>query len=128
MRERDDLHDVYPEWGEGSSAEREIRLKETGLERRVTEYIGDLPFLWLDVDDEPSPESDRAYIERNALALVSNYRTDPIDQRAGDWLGMHSPVPAIRRSGLWNINHVDESYDPVFLDRFEERIAETASV
>ncbi|WP_436932448.1 hypothetical protein [Halosimplex halobium] len=126
MRERDGLQDVYPEWGEGSSADREIRLKETGLERRVTEYIGDLPFLWLDVNDEPGPESDRAYIERNAIALVSNYRTDPLDRRAGDWLGMHSPAPAIRRAGLWNINHVDEPYDPAFLDLFEERVAETA--
>ncbi|WP_436909044.1 hypothetical protein [Halosimplex marinum] len=125
MRTRDGLAEVYPEWGEGSSADREIRLKETGLERRVTEYIGDLPCLWLDVNDEPGPESDRAYIERNAIALVSNYRTDPLDRRTGDWLGMYSPAPAIRRSGLWNINHVDESYDPAFLDLFEERVAET---
>lgn len=87
--ERDGLQTVYPKWGEGSSAEREIRLKETGLERRVTDFIGGLPVLWLDVDDEPGPESDRAYIERNAIALVSNYRSDPLDMRAGDWLGSH---------------------------------------
>lgn len=127
MCEREGLRTVYPEWGEGSSAEREIRLKETGLERRVTEYIGGLPFLWLDVDDEPGPESDRADLERNAIALVSAYRRDPIDMRAGDWLGSYSPVHEIRRSGLWNIDHVDESYDPDFLDRFEDSVEAISS-
>jgi len=125
--ERDGIDDVYPEWGSGSSADREVRLKETGLERRVTEYVGALPVLWLAVDDEPSPESDRAYIERNALALVSNYRSEPIDMRRGDWLGTHSPVPEIRRSGLWNVDHVDETYDPDFLDVVERYVAETSS-
>lgn len=125
--ERDGLDEVYPEWGVGSSAERETRLKETGLERRVTEYIGGLPFLWLAVDDEPGPGSDRAYIERNALALVSNYRSEPLDMRRGDWLGAHSPVPEIRRSGLWNIDHVDESYDPEFLDVVERYVTEMAT-
>lgn len=125
--ERDDLHEIYPEWGDGSSAERETRLKETGLERRVTKYLGDLPFLWLDVDDEPGPESDRAYVERNAIALVSNYQKDPLEPRSDDWLGTHSPVPEIRQSGLWNINHVEESYDPAFLDLFEQQIVETTS-
>jgi len=125
--ERDGLSEVYPEWGVGSSAERETRLKETGLERRVTEYVGSLPFLWLAVDDEPGPESDRAYIERNALALVSNYRSEPIDMRRGDWLGTYSPVPEIRRSGLWNIDHVDETYDPAFLDTVERYVTEMAT-
>jgi len=70
MIERDSLHNEYPYWGDGSSASRERRLAELDHERRVSEYIRDLPFLWIDVDDEPGPESDRAYIERNALALV----------------------------------------------------------
>jgi len=126
--ERDGLTAVYPDWGAGSSAEREIRLKETGLERRVTEYIGSLPFLWLAVDDEPGPDSDRAAIERNALALVSNVQSDPLDMRDGDWLGTYSPVPEIRRSGLWNIDHVDEAHDPAFLDVVEQYVAETEAL
>ncbi|ESS05764.1 MAG: hypothetical protein A07HB70_02245 [uncultured archaeon A07HB70] len=71
--ERHGLHDEYPEWGEGSSAGRDRRLAELELERRVSDYIRELPFLWVDVDDEPGPGSDRAYIERNAIALASNY-------------------------------------------------------
>ena len=77
--ERDDLHDEYPEWGVGSSAGREQRLAELELERRVSDYLRDLPFLWVKVDDEPGPESARAYLEQNAIALVSNYERDAID-------------------------------------------------
>jgi hypothetical protein len=70
---RQGLEKAYPQWGVGSSAARERRLQELGMERRVSDYIRKLPFLWIDVDDEPGPTSDRAYIERNAIALVSNY-------------------------------------------------------
>jgi hypothetical protein len=91
----------------------------------VSEYIRDLPFLWVDVDDEPSPQSDRAYLERNTIALVSNYRKDSLDPRSGDWLGRDSPRSEISDSGLWNINHVREEYDPVFFDRLGRAIEET---
>lgn len=60
MIERDGLHGEYPHWGDGSSAGRERRLSELEHERSVSEYIRDLPFLWVDVDDKPSTESDRA--------------------------------------------------------------------
>jgi hypothetical protein len=94
-------------------------MEELDMERRVSEYIRELPFLWVDVDDEPSPESDRAYIERNMIALVSNIDTESIDPRREDWLGHHSPVMEIKQSGLWNINHVTEDYQPEFLETFE---------
>ena len=125
MIERGGLHDEYPHWGEGSSADRERRLAELDHERRVSEYIRDLPFLCVDVDDEPSPQSDRAYIERNAIALVSNYQKDPLDRRSDDWLGSDSPRSEIRNSGLWNINHVGEQHEKAFLDRLEEAIEDT---
>ena len=117
--ERDSLEEQYPEWGVGSSAGRELRLDELEMERRVSEYIRDLPFLWVDVDDEPSPNSDRAYIERNAIALVSNYDKESIDPRREGWVGHHSPVTDIEQSGLWNINHVEEDYQPDFLETLE---------
>ena len=120
--ERDDLQEAYPEWGVGSSAARALRTEELDLERRVSEYIRELPFLWVAVDDEPSPESDRASIERNMIALVSNLDTADIDPRREDWLGHHSPVTEIKQSGLWNINHVDEEYHPEFLETFESYI------
>jgi len=125
--ERDGLHEEYPEWGDGSSAGRELRLEELEMERRVSEYLRDLPFLWVKVDDEPGPESHRAYIERNAIALVSNHAKNSIDARQEDWLGHYSPVTEIRESGLWNVNHIEEQYDPDFLDLLENAIHDTAA-
>ena len=126
--ERHDLHDEYPYWGEGSSADRDRRLDEHEHEQRVSEYIRDLPFLWVDVNDEPGPDSDRAYIERNAIALVSNFEKDALDRRDGDWVGKESPRHEIQGSGLWNINHVAEDYDPAFLDRVAEAVENTTPV
>lgn len=60
--DRDGLHQEYPEWGEGSSAGKELRTSELELERRVSNYIRNLPFLWLGIDDEPGPGSDRAFV------------------------------------------------------------------
>ena len=128
MIEQKGLHDEYPHWGDGSSAGRERRLSELEHERRVSEYIRDLPFLWIDVDDEPRPESDRAYIERNAIALVSNYRKDSLDPRGDDWLGRDSPRDEISDSGLRNINHVGEQYDMAFLDRLADAVEETSGL
>jgi hypothetical protein len=91
----------------------------------VSKYLRDLPFLWVKIDDNPGPESDRAYVERNTIALVSNFRKDSLDIRDDDWLGKDSPREEIRCSGLWNINHVEENYDPAFLDRLETAVNET---
>jgi hypothetical protein len=128
MIERDGLHDEYPHWGNGSSADRDRRLEELEHERRVSQYIRDLPFLWINVDDEPSPESDRAYIERNTIALVSNYAKETLDSRSDTWLGTESPSQELCQSGLWNVNHVEERYDPAFLDRLETAVKKTESI
>lgn len=125
MIEQHDLQEEYPHWGEGSSAGRDRRLDELGMEQRVSDYIRDLPFLWIRVDDESGPESDRAYIERNVIALVSNYSKESIDSRDTEWLGSASPCEEIRQSGLWNVNHVGERYDPAFLDRLEIAVEKT---
>jgi hypothetical protein len=128
MIERDGLGDEYPHWGEGSTADRERRLAELDHERRVSEYIRDLPFLWVDVDDEPGPESDRAYIERNAIALVSNYEKAAIDARSDEWLGRESPSDKIAASGLWNIDHVEKAHETAFLDRLADAVNETSDL
>lgn len=97
------------------------------MERQVSDYLRGLPFLWVNIDDEPSANSQRAYIERNTIALLSNYQRDAVDPRADDWLGKHSRSKKIRESGLWNVNHVDEAYDREVLDRLENAISETTS-
>ncbi len=39
-------------------------------------------------------------------------------------LSIDSDRERVRRSGLWNSRHVDESYDSSFLDVLEERVEE----
>lgn len=109
---------IVQTWGRGGTAPRDVRLAETPLEKDVSNYIGQMPFLWIELDDEPSAESKRAYLERNSIALLSNFGRPVIDPPSRHWLGKHSPEPTIRESGLWNTNHVTESYDPAFLDFF----------
>jgi hypothetical protein len=77
--------------------------------------IGEMPFLWLAVDDEPGPDSQRGHIERNAIALLSNYGKLLLDPPSKNWLGNWCNRKRVRESGLWNSNHVDEIYDPAFL-------------
>lgn len=125
MLVRDGIDDQFPQWGVGSSAPRERRLSELPHERRVSEYVRSLPFLWVRVADEPGPESDRAYLERNLIALLSNYDRPACDPRDESWLGRDSRSEKIRESGLWNVDHVEKSYDPSFLDRFAQAVGET---
>ena len=96
-----------------------INKAEAGIEALVSGYIGRMPFLWLNVNDDPGPSSSRGLIERNAIALLSGYRHATIDSPSTEWLGQYSDRERVRLSGLWNNNHVDESYDPSFLDEME---------
>ena len=107
-----------PTWGKGSSASPHVRECEADHEKRVSEYIGKMRTLWVSVPDEPGPQSERALIERNAIALLSN-RFAPVDSSSKDWLGRYSPKKGIRDSALWNLNHVDEAFDTSFLKRLE---------
>ena len=114
----------FPTWGKGSTASAAIRTEETSLECEVTKVVGAMPFLWLAIDDDPGKESLRAYIKRNSVALLSNYRKQRLDSASQTWLGHNCNRELVRESGLWNSNHVDEQYDPAFLDRVAQ-IVET---
>ncbi len=122
LMQRDRLD--FPFWGKGGTAPREVRKLEQPLERKVSTMIGDMPFLWLDIEDEPGPDSLRGYIERNAIALLSNYGKHPIDPPSASWLGRRCDREKVRISGLWNSNHVDQDYAPAFLDVLERLIDE----
>ena len=116
-----DGHD-YPSWGKGRSASREVREGEQPLERAVSALIGDMSFLWLSIEDEPGPDSQRGYIERNAIALLSNFGRPPLDPPSLNWLGHFCNRERVRTSGLWNSNHVDDDYDTTSLDTLERLI------
>jgi hypothetical protein len=117
----------FPTWDVGNTASGEVHKGELALERDVSLVIGNMPFLWLSLDDDPGPESQRGYIERNSIALLSNYRKPAFDPATKEWLGRRCERDRVRDSGLWNQNHVDESYDSVFLEAFEQLIAATGS-
>ena len=100
----------------------DVKRSEADLEARVSRYVGAMPFLWLDVGDEPGPSSERGFVERHAIALLSGWREEPLDPPSPTWLGHFSDRERVRRSGLWNNNHVDEVHDPSFLAVMERRI------
>jgi hypothetical protein len=107
--------------------EEQIKAAEGPLEGQVSEYIGAMPFLWVSVNDEAGPKSDRGIIERNSIALMSNH-CQPFDPPSGNWLGANSKDNHVRASGLWNSDHVFESYDPVFLVLLEQYVESAGPV
>ena len=112
-------------WGHGSSAGRNTRDAEAPLERLVTDIIGKMPLLWLRIDDPPgSAGNRRAYIERNSISLLTNFDRTPCDPPSANWLGLHCARSKVRRSGLWNQQHVEDPYDPVLLDVFDRLVDE----
>jgi hypothetical protein len=100
-----------------------MRHAEVELERQVSAFIGRMWLLWLAIDDEAGPSSQRGYVERNAIALLSNFNRPPLDPPSTTWLGHYSDRERVRNSGLWNQNHVDESHEQTFLDAFERLVS-----
>ncbi|MCI0559167.1 MAG: hypothetical protein MN733_11775 [Nitrososphaera sp.] len=121
LMERSKGEIVIPTWSQGQHAPRDVLNMEEGLEREVSKYIGQMSVLWLAVPDQAGKTSDRAFIERNAIALLSRcaHQSNPASRT---WLGNFSPRRRIRNSALWNLNHVDEPYDDRFLEVFAEYV------
>lgn len=117
----------FATWGKGSTASRDVRAGERILECEVSQVIGKMPFLWLSIEDEAGPQSLRGVIERNSIALLSNYNKPALDPPSQGWLGKRSDQQRVRDSGLWNSNHVNESYDPAFLNELDRLISGVGS-
>ncbi|WP_227738973.1 hypothetical protein [Halorientalis pallida] len=64
-------------------------------------------------------------IEQNLIALVSHYRrtAGPSDL---DWLGYHSEKSEVYQSGLWNVRHVSDLFDPTAVDLLNDHVSSTA--
>jgi 5'-3' exonuclease len=117
--QRDSRMHEFPDWADQSAGTAENRLIEAELETQVSAIISRMQIVCLEIRDTPGPHSDRAYVERNAIALLSRVGS-LLDRPSGNWLGRCSPHPCIRKSGLWNVNYVDEpAWDPTFLEIFE---------
>ncbi len=114
-------------WGKGSSAKREVREHEKHVEQAVSDYMSPMSFLHVLADDEPGPESIRKTIEANSITLLSQVGVagSLADPPSEDWLGHFCSHEAVRRSGLWNVQHVEYEYDSGFLDVLETCVART---
>ena len=117
-------------WGIGSVAPPALRTSEVlreaeaRHEEQVSDYIGQLPVLWVAVPNEASPTSERSIIERNAIALLSQDAQRSVTSLNG-WLGEHSPRREIRESRLWNLDYVTDDCDPSFLALLERAVVHT---
>lgn len=103
-------------WGQGNNAPAAAREAESDFEKIVSRELGLMPFLWLEVDDESDGPAKRKFVERNSIALLSNFGKFDIDLPSAGWLGNYSNSEKVRQSGIWNRDHVTETYDPDFLE------------
>lgn len=108
-----------PTWGKNSSAPREIVSREKQIEHQVSDYIGRMSVLLLDIPDKPGPESLRGFIERNAIGLLARQ-----EAASKSWLGFDTDDVAIIAAHLWNVNHIDYKPDTDFLERLSVLIAD----
>lgn len=111
-------------WGRGQSAPQAVRGPEQPLEREVSGILGAMRVVWLDVPDKPGAGSERAYLERNAIGLLS--RVGLLDALGSpDWLGRWSPEWRIATSGLWNLNHVFAKPAAAFMQQMAVAVSRT---
>ena len=130
---RDESEDEYPYWGQPSGVEElpdttTIREQEHLLEQRVSTYISQLPFLYLNIPGEARPGNDRADAEMNTIAMTAHARRTNPNLHDADWLGRHSPRPEISQTGLWNIEHVNALFGIDVLETLEQFIDETPPI
>lgn len=109
-------------WGQRSTAKGDIRRNEESIEQEVSSIIRNMPFLYLTVDDAADPASVRGIVERHSIALLSNRLNPSLDPPSRAWRGHRCDRERVRLSGLWNQKHVDENYDPAFLQTVESLI------
>ena len=108
---RKGLEQQFPEWGKSKSpAARELSA-EKELEITVSAYIRQMQVLCVAIDDAAGPQSDRASVKRNVIALLSAQSAFR-DASSDKWLGRSSPRGKINSSGIWNLNHVGDKFDP----------------
>lgn len=109
--------DLLASWLDRHRPPGQRASQEADIEREVSQYIRAMPFLWLNVPDR----ADRAYLESNSIALLSCLTGAP-DQPSATWLGHYAERIEIRRSGLWNVQHVAGHHEPAFLQRLTQLV------
>lgn len=113
--ERDGYPEAAASWASGSSAPRDVRDREVQLERAVSRHIGTMTVVHVPVTDRLL----RVAIELGCVSLLSNFDREPVDPPSAGWLGNHADREAVRRSGLWNVDHVMAEPDPLVVGELE---------
>lgn len=113
--------DNISSWGVGQVAPKDVRAAEHRLETEVSDKLGAMKVLWLDIGDDPASDSDRAFIEQSSIGVLSRYNV-LIAQAPADWLGRHSSDHRILLSGLWNLNYTFRHPHPLFLKVLREYV------
>jgi hypothetical protein len=127
-----------PSWGVKSDAakaceglgidQQALAIDEAPVEQAVSRHIDTMRCIWVEVDDEPGPNSVRGVIEGQSIALLSNYDRELLDPPSSGWLGRFSNRSFVSASGLWNQRRVTETHDSKFLDALKTAIAEGAKL
>lgn len=105
-------------WGKDFPVTEALKKQELEIEKEVSNYIGEMPVLLINIDDKVSKYSDRSYIEQNLIALISG-KYYPLDFQNQSWLGNFSVNDSVRKSSLWNVDYTDKWYQQDFLDVLE---------
>jgi hypothetical protein len=121
LSSRESLRQCRAEWGLKLGVS-DYAEAERLYERAISAFIVRTRFTCLPVWDDASKRSDRAFVERNAIALLATSGR-ALDAPSSAWLGRHSPHRAVRSAGLWNIDHVASTYDQRFLEVFGALVA-----
>jgi hypothetical protein len=100
----------FGEWGQGMTANQETRTAEAELESTVSSAMRQLLVSVIPVDDEASPRSLRALMERAMIGLFTE-GADYLEPPTPEWLGQNSTRSEIRESGLWNLQHSGSKAD-----------------
>lgn len=111
-----------PSWGKRFKANAEIRGAEYSVEKLVSQKLNSMPFLWLELDSRTESQDFARFMEKNAIALLSNYGKAPLDEPSDSWLGNFCTNPFVQRSGLWNVEYVSENYNPDFMEEFRSLV------
>jgi len=117
-----------PTWGISQSVPKRVLEAEYELEVFVSDYIGKLPFLWLDVEGPGQKFNIRSTIHKYSISLLSNLIHSPINPPTKFWLGQHSPNNNVKNSGLWNAHATDTAPVPDFLPILEKYVANMEAI
>lgn len=100
------LGDSPPHWRDQNAKKAEVGASEHEHERRVSDYIRQLPFTVIDIPGTPDKNCLRAIFERQCIVYLSWAWQAGLIEGGKHWLGLRTNNSKIIQSGLWNAENV----------------------